>query len=188
MKKRIIIISIIIIIISVLVFGGYLFIKDFNEDKEKTLETMEKVKEEYKKFSPLVEKFSDARTNFYNTKEELFYLESINDNREQINTMMNYYNNIILEAHNTSKYLQENCVREYVSHSVNNTCNLFKQGYEAMMNYYKTDIELYNKMVTEYNNWLTENSYDIEPLTSLELTLHKNYIDYDNDGSYLGGK
>ena len=188
MKKRVIIISLIIIIISGLVFGGYLFIKDFNEDKEKTLETMNKIKEEYKKFSPLVEKFSDERTNFYNTKEELLFLESINDNREQINLMMADYNNVVLEAHNTSKYLQKNCKREYASHSVNNTCNLFKQGYEAIMNYYKTDIELYNKIVIDYNNWITENLYDIEPLTAIELTLHKDYIDYDNDGSYLGGK
>ena len=90
--------------------------------------------------------------------------------------------------HDSSKYLQENCDRKYSSASVNNTCDLFKQGYESVVNYYLTDIEMYNKFVDEYNNWLTTNGMTLEPLTKEELSLYNSYIDYDKDGSYLGGK
>jgi len=188
MKKKVIIAIIIILFLAGLVFGGYMFVKDFSEDQKQTLKIMDKIKEKYKDFSPLVEKFSESRTNFYTAKEELFFLESINDNRETINTMMTDYYNLVMEVHNSSTYLQENCAREYSNHSVNNTCNLFKQGYEAVMNYYLTDVEVYNKIVTEYNNWLTENSLTHEPLTMQEFSLYKSYIDYDNDESYLGGE
>lgn len=188
MKKKVIIIAIIILIILGLALGGYIFVKNFTEDQKKTLEVMEKIKEEYKSFSPLVEKFSEARTNFHIAKEELFFLDSINDNKDTIITMMTSYNNLVMNVHTSSAYLQENCAREYANASVNNTCNLFKQGYEAVMNYYITDIGVYNSIATEYNAWLTENSLTFEPLTLQEFTLHENYIDYDKDGSYLGGK
>jgi len=188
MKKKVIMILIIILVILGLGFGGYIFVKNFTEDQKKTLEIMEKIKEEYKSFSPLVEGFSEARTNFYTAKEELFYLESINDNRGTISTMMTSYNDLVMNVHTSSTYLQENCAREYANASVNNTCNLFKQGYEAVMNYYITDIGVYNSIVTEYNTWLTENSLTFEPLTLQEFTLYESYIDYDKDGSYLGGK
>lgn len=188
MKKKWIIISVIVLLITGLTIGGVIFIKEFNEDKKKTLAIMEEIKVKYKEFSPLVEGFSEARTNFYTAKEELFFLESIDGNREAINTMMTDYNNLVMNVHNSSTYLQENCNRKYASSSVNNTCNLFKQGYEAVMNYYITDIEVYNTLVKEYSTWITENSLTVEPLSEQQFSLYKDYIDYDKDGSYLGGK
>lgn len=188
MKKKWIIISIIILLIVGVVIGGTIFIKDFNEDKKKTLAIMEEIKIKYKDFSPLVENFSEARANFYTAKEDLFFLESIDSNRESINTLINDYNALVMNVHTSSTYLQENCNRKYSSSSVNNTCNLFKQGYEAVMNYYITDIGVYNTLVKEYNTWITENSLTVEPLTEQQFSLYENYIDYDKDGSYLGGK
>ena len=188
MKKKIIIISIVVLIVLGLIVGGTIFIKNFNEDKEKTLAIMEEIKVKYKDFSPLVESFSEARANFYTAKEDLSFLESINDNREEIDTLMSDYNALVMNVHTSSLYLQENCNRKYSSSSVNNTCNLFKQGYEAVMNYYITDIEVYNSFVQEYNEWITENNLTIEPLSKEQFSLYESYIDYDKDGSYLGGK
>lgn len=187
-KKWVIISSIIVLIVAILVTCGTIFVKNFNEDKKKTLVIMEEIKEKYKEFSPLVEKFSEARANFYNGKEELFFLESINDNREAIAALMNDYETLVMNVHTSSAYLQENCDRKYSSSSVNNTCNLFKQGYEAVMNYYMTDIEVYNMLVQEYNEWITENNLAEEPLSKYQFSLYNAYIDYDKDGSYLGGK
>lgn len=187
MKKIVIIISIILVVLG-LVFGGVVFVKNFNEDQAKTLAVMEQIKEEYNNFSPYVEKFSSERTKFYTETEEMFFLENIDTNREAINQLLVEYNDIVMEAHDKSAYLRENCDRQYASSSVNNTCNLFKQGYEAIINYYITDIDVYNNVVEEYNNWLTENSLEQEPLAEIQFDLYKDYIDYDKDGSYLGGK
>ena len=188
MKKRIIIIGIVVLIIVGFIIGGAIFIKSFNEDKKKTLVIMEEIKVKYKEFSPLVESFSEARANFYTAKEDLFFLESIDDNREEIYALMSDYNNLVMNIHTSSSYLQENCSRKYSSSSVNNTCNLFKQGYEAVVNYYITDIGVYNSFVKEYNEWITENNLTIEPLSEEQFSLYESYIDYDKDGSYLGGK
>ncbi len=187
-KKYIIIICVVLVILIGLIVGGVFFVKSFNEDREKTLAIMDKIQEEYKSFSPLVEKFSDGRTYFYTAKEDLFYLESVEANKEAITTMMTNYNILVMDVHNKSEYLQENCDRKYSKATVNNTCDLFKQGYEAVMNYYQTDIKMYNTFVKEYNSWLTENAYTIEPLAEEDFSLYDKYIDYDKDGSYLGGE
>ena len=187
-KKIIIIISILLLLLTGLIIGVVLFIKDFNEDRERTLKIMEEIKAKYNEFSPIVEKFSTERTNFYTAKEELFFLESVQANKETINNMLVNYKQIVIDMHENSTYLQENCNRKYSSSSVNNTCDLFKQGYESVVNYYLTDTDMYNKFVDEYNNWLTTNGMTLEPMTKEELSLYNSYIDYDNDGSYLGGK
>ena len=186
-KKWIIIIGIIVLLITGLSISGVYFIKSFTEDRKETLAIMEEIKLKYNDFSPLVENFSESRAKFYTAKEDLFFLESINGNREAINTLMTEYNELVMNVHNSSTYLQENCNRKYASSSVNNTCNLFKQGYEAVMNYYMTDIEVYNTLAKEYNNWLTENNLTETPLQEQQFTLYQKYIDYDKDGSYLGG-
>lgn len=187
-KKWIIIITISIILIIGLVVGVILFVKNFNEDKKQTLEIMENIKIKYNEFSPFIDNFSSKRAEFYTAKEELFYLETINDNKEKINTIMSEYDKIVMDVDTISEYLKDNCNRKYSSSSVNNTCNLFKQEYEAVINYYITDLKVYNTLVREYNSWITENKLTHEPLAEQKLSLYSDYIDYDKDGSYLGGK
>ena len=187
-KKLIIIISVIILIIIGLVIGILLFIKEFNEDREKTLLIMDEIKTKYDEFSPLVERFSVGRTYFHTVKEDLFFLESVEENKEELMTLMKNYEILVMDVHNNSEYLQKNCDRKYSKSTVNNTCDLFKQGYEAVMNYYMTDLKIYNTFVSKYNEWLSENSSTLEPLKEQKLSLYSEYVDYDKDGSYLGGE
>lgn len=186
-KKIIIIISIILIVITVLGIFCLNFIKNMQIDKEKTLETMEMIKEQYKSFSPVVEEFTTKRANFYTMKEDKMYLESIQENSTEILNFMQEYETFVINIDSNNSYLKENCKRKYADNRVNNTCNLFKQGYEAVMNYYITDLKVYNEFVTSYNAWADENSEEIK-LNSMSFSLYKDYIDYDQDGSYLGGK
>lgn len=187
-KKWLIISSIIIVIVIGIITISVVFIKNFNEDREKTLKTMGEIKEKYKEFSPLVEAFSEERTKLYNAKEELFFLETVEENKDAIVNLMVGYNDLVMSVHNSSEFLQKNCMRKYSNASTNNTCTLFKQGYEAVMNYYMTDVAMYNEFVSEYNMWLTENGVELEPLSEQQFSLYDSYIDYDQDGSYLGGK
>lgn len=187
-KKLIIFISILVLVITGLVIGVVLFVKEFNEDRKKTLAIMDKIETKYDEFAPLVESFSDGRTYFYTVKEDLFFLDSVEANKEALATLMTNYEILVMDVHNNSEYLQKYCDRKYSKSTVNNTCDLFKQGYEAVMNYYITDIRMYNTFVSQYNAWLAENNSTLLPLEEEELTLYTDYIDYDNDGSYLGGE
>lgn len=187
-KKWIIIGIVVVMVISILTVILTILIKNIEEDRENTLKIMDEIGIKYKEFSPLVEEFSKQRTSFYEAKESMLYLETVGENREAIEELLFNYNEIVMKVHNDSNFLQENCNRKYAKGSTNNTCDLFKQGYESVMNYYITDMNMYNTFVGEYNKWIEENEYQVPKLDEQMLSLYKNYIDYDKDGSYLGGK
>lgn len=186
-KKFLIMAGIIFVVIILTIIFLWIFVKNIQEDRVQTLKTMENIKEKYKAFSPMVEEFTTKRASFYGMKEEKMYLESIEQNREEIINLMKEYESLVLKVHNDNNYLEENCKRKYSDNRVNNTCNLFKQGYEAVMNYYMTDLKVYNEFVESYNTWAKENENETS-LDIISFSLYSNYIDYDQDGSYLGGK
>lgn len=186
-KSKILIGCLIIVLLILLGIFIYNFVKNMEEDKKETLKTMEIIKEKYKTFSPMVEEFTKKRAAFYAMKDEKFYLENIEENQEEILNFMTEYENFVLNVHKQNDYLEKNCQRKYSDNRVNNTCNLFKQGYEAVMNYYMTDLKVYNEFVGSYNTWAKENNIE-NALDIKSFSLYTSYIDYDKDGSYLGGK
>ncbi len=186
-KKVFIIILVVVLIITAISLLTVNFVKNMKKDREETIKTMEQIKESYKTFSPLVEEFSEKRTEYYTMKDEKLYLEDISDSKEEIISFMDEYSALVHKVHDDSKYLEDNCMRKYSDNRVNNTCNLFKQGYEAIMNYYMTDIKGYNEFVTSYNEWSKESNSALK-LDKIEFDLYSDYIDYDKDGSFLGGK
>ena len=125
--KYLIIVGVILIIIIV---GVVLFIKDFNKDRKETLKVMEKIKTNYKSFSPLIDQFLEKRTNFYNLKEQLMLLEDVETKKMELLNTMTEYENLIIQIDNENKFLKKNCQIKYFDNSVNNTCDLFKQEYE----------------------------------------------------------
>ena len=189
MKIKWVIISIVGLgILTTLIIGSVMFIQDFNKDNKETLKVMDKIRDEYKNFSPIVEEFSSQREKFYKMKEEVAFLETFEENREEFENIISEYNDLVNKVNDDSAFLQGNCKIEYANESVNNACNLFKQGYEAVMNYCLVDIEVYNKFVKEYNDYISENQLEVEPLKTQKFCLYEKYIDYDNDKTYLGGK
>lgn len=186
-KKVFIIILVVVLIITAISLLTVNFVKNMKKDREETIKTMEQIREKYRTFSPLVEEFSEKRTEYYTMKDEKLYLENISDSKDEIISFMDEYSTLVYKVHNDSKYLEDNCMRKYSDNRVNNTCNLFKQGYEAIMNYYMTDIKGYNEFVTSYNEWSKESNSALK-LDKIEFDLYSDYIDYDKDGSFLGGK
>lgn len=186
-RKNIIILAIASICLIGLIIGIVIFVDNFKKDQKKTLEIVKNIKEEYKNFSPYTETFSEKRNKFYSLKEETMYLESFGEVQEEFITFLEEYNTFINEVDEKNEYLKNHCQRKYSDGVANNKCELFKQGYEAIMNYYITDIKVYNDFVDIYNKWLEENGEEAS-LSKKELTLYSDYIDYDKDGKYLGGE
>ena len=54
------------------------------------------------------------------------------------------------------------------------------------MNYYISDVNLYNQMVSEYEKYNTENGGQYPNVNKAEHVIYKDYIDYDEDGEYFG--
>ncbi len=187
-KKLKVVIIILIIICFLSLLGFYLnhYIENIKKDRRETLVLMNEIKEKYTEFSPSIDSFKDKRAEFYNLKENEFYFENIYSNPAIVTGFIDEYESIILNIDGNSKFLKDNCFTRYADYTVNNKCNLFKQEYEAVINYYLTDLNIYNTIIDLYNNWLIENSLE-GALENKKFELYSEYIDYDHDGSFLGG-
>lgn len=184
MKKETILKILITLIILILIgLGIFTFIASFKEDKEITKEKMNEITKNYEKFNNSVLTFAKGRDYIYNQKENT-YLEEYSKNTDVWNKMIEDHKKNIESVEKNSKNLKENCVHKYADPNINSKCTIFKSTYEAAMNYYISDIKNHNKDVDEYNKWAKNNNKN--QLNKGELTIYKDYIDYDKDKEYFG--
>ena len=70
----------------------------------------------------------------------------------------------------------------YPDSKVNTKCVNYKSIYEQVVNYFISDINVYNKNVKEYNKEQNDNKDKMIE----EYKTNKKYIDYNNDKTYDG--
>jgi len=183
-KKKKIAITIVIIGTILITLGVFLYfyINSFKLDREQTLKLMAEVHEDYPEFSKSMTEFVNKRNEFYKMQEEI-YLEDMGKNPSLWSNFINEYSSIIQKIEDGSKRLQKACVNDFGDITAKTECNQFRVNYESANNYYISDIKVYNELVKKYNEW-ANGSY--ENLKEVELKIHKDYIDYDEDGEYFG--
>lgn len=180
--KLLLIIFIILLVIGIFL---YFYISSFKVDREETLELMKEVNEDYPTFNKSMTEFVNKRNAFYKQKDEIF-LEDIGKNVNVWVKFMADYEKIINKVEDNSKRLKPNCKNDFGDINAKTECNQFRVNYEAAMNYYITDVKVYNNIVKEYNEWLINNNSSYQKLEKVSLTIYKDYIDYDEDGEYFG--
>lgn len=185
MKKGLKIIGVVLIFIVIMLIGAFIWVDGLMKDQAKTKKTMKVVLKSYDNFNNRVEEFSDIRNKFYELKEEL-YLETLSQNVDGWNDFMNKYAENIKEVEKASKNLKNNCFIKYGDVETNSKCTAFKANYEAAMNYYITDVKVYNKLVDEYDKWNEEQGGENAKLNKADYPVYKKYIDFDKDGEYFG--
>ena len=80
----------------------------------------------------------------------------------------------------------------YSDQDANNKCNAYIINYEKTVNSFISDIEFFNNKIDEYNNWIISENEELDnedKYTKVErykATKYKEYIDINNDGTYLG--
>lgn len=185
MKKSLKIIGIVMLIIIIIFIGAWIWIDGLKEDRIVTQAKMDEITKAYPNFNKAVDDFSNLRNQFYTYKEDL-YLETLRDNANAWNTFMESYKNGIQKVEDNALVLKKNCDEEYGDVGVSTKCTAFKANYEAAMNYYISDIKMYNQMVDEYNKYNQENGNTFAQVNEGEYSIYSDYIDYDKDGECFG--
>ena len=178
-----IVITLVVVILGFTLFT--LWYKGFKEDRQETTEMVSKVSENYEIFQTKINNFSNLRNEFYTNKEELYY-ETLATSADVWNNFMDSYMQAIMDVESASSYLKENCDFEYGDIGARTKCTNFKANYEAAQNYYLTDVEVYNKLVDDYDNWNAVNGGGNPVVNKLEKVTIDDYIDFDGDGEYFG--
>lgn len=187
-KKIIIIILIVLVILSVLGLFVYNFYKGYKEDKIKTEELINNINIHYNNFITDLNNINDKREIVYTNIFKETYYTDMQNNIENWNNLITEYSKSVEKLDNNSEYLKNNCLNIKFYHvDINPKCDLFIENYETIINYYISDIAIYNNNIDSYNTWASENqeeSYKI--IDKIVNNSYTEYIDFNNDGVFWG--
>ncbi len=187
-KKVIIIVLIVLAIISGLCLLVYNFYKGYKEDKAKTEELINNINSSYNNFITNLNDINDKREIVYTNIFKETYYTDMKDNIENWNNLMIEYSKAVENLDSNSEYLKNNCVDINFYHAdINPKCDLFIENYETIINYYISDIAIYNNNIDSYNTWANENQEETyKNIDKFDNNSYTEYIDFNNDGVFLG--
>ena len=160
------------------------FLLGLKADKEETYKRINVVNDEFDVFSTNTTAFETFRDELYNSVLSSLYFDNMYKEDESIKNKLSNYENLVDELDKNTKKLDNLCNNIYYPEGDANTkCTNYKSIYEQVINYFVTDINLYNKNVDKYNKY--------QKSKNSNLVIHKYstkrvYIDYNNDGKYDG--
>ena len=170
----------------VLIISGCVssFVLELKHDHEETYNRMYKVDDEFEVFSANTSVFEENRDELYNVVLSNVYYDTMYDEDKDIKNKLSNYENLVDELTKNTNNLNKLCNNMYYSSSTTNSkCNNYKSIYEQVVNYFVSDINIYNDNVDKYNKYQEENN------SSLRISKYKTkkvYIDYNNDKKFDG--
>lgn len=160
------------------------FVISLQSDREKMQSRMVLVNDEFEEFSTMTSLFEVERDDLYANILSNLYYDSLLQDDAVIKNRLSNYENMVDELSKKASKLSTLCDDVYYPDTnVNNRCNNYKSIYEQVVNYFVTDINLYNQNIAKYNEYQKGlgsssvlNTYDT----------NKKYIDYNNDKQFDG--
>lgn len=160
------------------------FVINLKADKEETYNRMNDVSNTFEVFSTNTSIFENYRDELYNTVLSNVYYDSLFLEDTNIKNKLSNYENLVDQLKKNTLILNKLCDDIYYPKSdINNKCHNYKSIYEQVVNYFVSDINVYNKNVVKYNEYQRNNgsSYSIE-----KYNTKKSFIDYNKDNKFDG--
>ena len=154
------------------------------EDKQQTYKRIEVVKDNFNVFNNNTTAFETARDELYKDVLANVYYDSMPETDAAVKSKLSNYENLVDELGKNAKALEKLCDEVYYPDSeANSNCNNYKNIYEQVVNYFVSDVKVYNKNVKSFNEYQkSQNS----AVTIKEYETNKKYIDYNQDKKYDG--
>lgn len=160
------------------------FVLGLKKDKDEIYNRINDVNDEFEIFSTNTSVFESTRDKLYNVVLSNVYYDTMYDEDKSVKNTISNYEHLVDELTKNTKKLDKLCNDVYYPDSkVNTKCNNYKSIYEQVVNYFISDINVYNDNVNKYNEYQKSNNSD---LRVDKYKTNKKYIDYNNDKSYDG--
>lgn len=170
----------------IMIFSGGVssFVLGLKNDKAETYNRMELVSDEFEKFDNNTNAFEEFRDELYSDVLSNVYYDTLYIQDVEIKNRLSNYESLVDSLEKNTKKLDKLCDDVYYPDStVNSECSNYKSIYEQVVNYFVSDIALYNKNVKTYNEYQASNN----SLLSVEnYSTDKDYIDYNDDKVFDG--
>lgn len=178
MKKKniLIIVSVVLIIIVLVIFVGF---KINNKNKELD-KTQSKIESTYKELESDIKDYNSNR-EIISTKLEDYYTDNLENDYDEFVEVLNGQENIIGKIKERTENLGKICGdRLYPKSDINKICSNYKDYYETVANVFVSDYREINTIIDDYNKISNKG---LEIYNTKELV---DYVDYNEDGNYLG--
>ena len=160
------------------------FIIGLQRDREETYKRISIVNDEFEEFSTKTTIFENFRDELYTGVLGNVYYDTMSKDDKKIKEKLSNYENIVDDMSKSVKELDKLCEDVYYPDSkTNSKCSNYKSIYEQVNNYFVSDIKIFNKNVSKYNDYQKsqKSNLNVKPYST-----NKKYIDFNEDGKYDG--
>ena len=160
------------------------FLIGLQDDRVATLKRIDEVKDEFEIFSTNTSVFESARDELYNEVLANVFYDTMYLNDPTVKNKLSNYENLVDELTKNTNNMRKLCDDMYYPDSdINNKCNNYKSIYEQVVNYFVTDVNVYNTHIDKFNEY----QINLNSGVSLEhYKTDKKFIDFNNDKKYDG--
>lgn len=171
--------------IAFIISGGVsTFILGLKADRVETLNRMVEVNDVFEIFSANTTAFENTRDELYTEVLGNLYYDNMFASDGIIKAKLSNYESLVDELGKNAQTLKALCEDVYYPDgNVNNKCFNYKSIYEQVVNFFLSDIKVYNDNVKAYNDYQTANNLTF---SVKEYKSKKKYIDYNEDGVFDG--
>lgn len=160
------------------------FVISLKADREETYRRMSDVSDTFEVFSANTSVFEVFRDDLYNEFLGNTYFDAMYLQDGVIKNKLSNYENLVDQLRKNVSSLNKLCNDVYYPEGeVNNKCQNYKTIYEQVVNYFVTDINVYNKNVKKYNDYQLSLGlpYSIEKYKTKKV-----FIDFNGDKKFDG--
>jgi len=179
-SKKIAYILITLSFIMIISGGVSSFLIGLKADRVLTLNRIEEVKDEFEVFSTNTSVFESYRDELYNVVFTNVYYDTMALYDADVKNKLSNYENLVDELTKNTENMSKLCDDMYYPDSdINNKCLNYKSIYEQVVNYFVSDIKVYNSNIDKFNqlNLGVQLQY---------YNTKKDYIDFNKDKKFDG--
>ena len=160
------------------------FVLGLQKDREETYRRISYVNDEFEVFSTNTSVFEETRDDLYNVVLSNVYYDTMYQEDTNVKNKLLNYEHLVDELKKNTEKLNDLCEDVYYPDSTaNNRCTNYKSIYEQVVNYFVSDIKVYNDNVDKYNEYQKNSN---SSLSVKKYKTKKTYIDYNKDKKYDG--
>ena len=157
------------------------FVVSLKQDREATQARMLVVNDEFENFNQSVTVFEQEREVLYTQYLGNVFYETLANDDAMLKEKISNYESVVDGIGKQVKTMNGLCNDIYYpDSSVNSKCSDYKLVYEQVVNYFVSDVFVYNNTIKTFN----EQHAGSNKLINYET--RKDYIDYNKDGSFDG--
>ena len=170
----------------VLIISGSVsvFVTGLKKDREESFNRIHEVNDQFEVFSTNTSVFEEYRDELYNVVLGNVYYDTMFQEDKNIKEKLSNYEHLVDELTKNTKELNKLCDNMYYTDSsAVSKCKNYKSIYEQVVNYFVSDIKVYNTNVDSYNKYQEENKLE-KPIEKYDTK--KDYIDFNGDKKFDG--